>query len=287
LRLVFVHGMRQEGHLATDLLEAWRESLYRAWDLLGLVRPDIEPEMPYYGDILDRLTREIHHPGIAIGRGALGEVPSPTIEGMMREFADARNLDEAEVHAELGTEVLARGPANWEWVQALGRVLDRRIPRFRKIGVSLLVQVDAYLNRPHIMKAVDDIVGSAFQPGPIVVVSHSLGTIVSYRLLRQTNTPDVPLFVTLGSPLGINAVKECIRPPKLERPSQVRLWLNGSDNRDFVALYPLLNADTFCSGIDNVGDIHNQKEDAHSILDYLGDTRVALAIYNALTSSGG
>jgi hypothetical protein len=283
MRLVFVHGMRQEGHPAADLLHAWRESLFGTWDRLGLSRPDIEPEMPYYGDILDQLTREIHDGGGVVRRGAPDAALSPTEEAMIREFADAYGIEDAEVRAELGSEVVARGPANWEWVQAIGRVLERRIPLFRKIGVSLVVQVDAYLNRPHIMKAVDDIVAPFIKPGPVVIVSHSLGTIVSYRLLRQTNSGNVPLFVTLGSPLGVNAVKDCIRPPRLAQPAQVGHWLNGVDERDFVALYATLGADTFCAGIENVTDIHNRQEDAHSIIDYLADARVARAIHGALT----
>ena len=268
MRLVFVHGMRQEGHPAGDLLHAWRESLYGTWDRLGLARPDIEPEMPYYGDVLEELTREIHGAEGVVDRGAPDTSPFPTQEAMIREFADAYDVEDAEVRGELGSEVVARGPANWEWVQAIGRVLERRIPSFRRIGVSLVVQVDAYLNRPHITKAVDDIVAPFFKPGPLVIVSHSLGTIVSYRLLRQTNFADLPLFVTLGSPLGINAVKDCIRPPKLAQPAQVGHWLNGVDKRDFVALYATLDADTFCAGIENVTDIHNRQADAHSIIDY-------------------
>lgn len=285
MRLVFVHGMRQEGFLVADLLEAWKASLYGTWDQLGLAIPDIEPEMPYYGDTLDRLTKEIHGDGRVVGRGDTGPVHAPVAEAMIREFAEAEDIRAAEVRSELGSEIVSRGAANWEWVQATGRILERRIPSFRRFGVSLVVQVDAYLNRPHIKQAVDDIVAPFFRPGPVVVVSHSLGTIVSYRLLRQTNSCDVPLFVTLGSPLGMNAVKERICPPKLAQPVQVRHWLNGADNRDFVALYASLDADTFIDGIENIADIHNRQDDAHSIIDYLKDPRVARAIHGALMAA--
>jgi len=89
MRLVFVHGMRQEGHLVTDLLKAWRDSLYGTWQRLGLAKPDLEPEMPFYGDVLDRLTREIHGEVTAVGRGAPGVALSQTEEAMIREFAGA------------------------------------------------------------------------------------------------------------------------------------------------------------------------------------------------------
>lgn len=284
MRLVFIHGMRQEGLVISDLLRAWRDSLYGKWDQLGLERPNIEPEMPYYGDVLDQLTRELHGGGLVIGRGGPGGDPSPTEEAMIREFAAANGISDAEVRAELGSEVVAKGAANWEWVQAIGRVLEKRVPLFRKFGVSLVVQVDAYLNRPHVTTAIDDIVAPYLKAGPVVVVSHSLGTIVAYRLLRKANDGAVPLLVTLGSPLGINAVHDCIRPPKLAQPSQVGRWLNGTDARDFVALYAKLDDSTFCGGIENIDDIHNRQEDAHSIIDYLADERVARAIHRALTT---
>ncbi|MGR9249446.1 hypothetical protein [Rhizobium leguminosarum] len=287
MRLVFVHGMRQEGKPIADLRNVWRDALYGKWDHLGLLNPNIEPEMPYYGDVLDQLTRELRSGGSTVPRGAPGAILSRTEEAMIREFADAYDIRDAEVRAELGSEVVARGPANWEWVQAIGRVLERRVPLFRELGLSLVMQVDAYLNRPHITQAVDDIVTAFLKPGPMVIVSHSLGTIVSYRLLRQMNVANVPLFVTLGSPLGINAVKDRIRPPKLTKPTQVEKWLNGVDDRDFVALYAKLDVNTFSDGIENISDIHNRHEDAHSIIDYLADERIARAIHTALTRQGG
>ena len=283
MRLIFIHGMRQEGRGAEALRIAWRDALHGKWDMLGLARPDIEPEMPFYGDELDELTRALHGGTKILTRGDAPAALSPTEIAMLFEFAEANGVSDAEVRAELGSEVVAKSPANWEWVQALGRVLEKRVPQFRTIGLSLVVQVDAYLNRPHVTKAVDDIVAPFLQPGPMVVVSHSLGTIVAYRLLRKANDAELPLFVTLGSPLGINAVKDRISPPKLARPAKVGRWLNGTDDRDFVALHAKLDDKSFCAGIDNISDIHNRREDAHMILDYLADERIARAIHDAVT----
>ncbi|MGO4519017.1 hypothetical protein AB4076_00255 [Dyella sp. 2RAF44] len=284
MRLVFVHGMRQENRQAKELLSDWRNALYGTWERLELAFPPVEPEMPYYGDTLDHLTREARHGGGGVSRGS-DEVPfSPAEVELLREYAYSKGISDADIRTELGVEAVNRGVFNWESAQAIGRLLDRRIPLFRNIGLSLVSQVGCFLTKPHIRQAVDDIVAPYFESGPMVVVSHSLGTIVSYLLLRQSDAPSVPLFVTLGSPLGMNTVKTRIMPPKIVRPKQVGRWLNGTDNRDFVALYEKLDKDTFCNGIDNIIDIHNGDEDPHSIVDYLSDVRIAKAIHGGLST---
>jgi pimeloyl-ACP methyl ester carboxylesterase len=119
--------------------------------------------------------------------------------------------------------------------------------------------------------------------GSAVVVAHSLGTVVTYRLLREAGANvEAPLFVTLGSPLGIDAVKRHLRPPALKIPGGVTKWLNGTDERDYVALYARLDRDTFAEGIENVSDLHNREDDAHAIVDYLSDGTVCRRIEAAL-----
>ena len=121
----------------------------------------------------------------------------------------------------------------------------------------------------------------ALLAGPAIIVAHSLGTIVSYLLLRKT-TAQVPLYVTLGSPLGIATVKKYLRPPQISVPQGVAKWLNATDERDYVALYSRLDRDNFADGIENLSDIHNRKSDAHYIVDYLADTNVSRRIHQAL-----
>jgi hypothetical protein len=161
--------------------------------------------------------------------------------------------------------------------------LERKVPVLGKISLGFVTQVDSYLTRPHIRKVVDDFVAPSLDKGPTVIVAHSLGTIVSYILLRtKINQPTVSLFVTLGSPLGIETVKRYLKPPSLAVPAGVAFWLNCADVRDYVALVPSLNQETFCSGIVNVLGIHNRQDDAHSIEDYLSDFAVAQRIHAAL-----
>ncbi len=288
MRLVFVHGMRQEGQDPHVLRAAWLTALQRGWSAAGLAPLSVDPEMPFYGDELDRLTRELAMPGGTIQRGGASE-PSATERALMREFAIANDIGEAEIRAELvDAEVINRGPANWAWVQATARALENRIPGFRTLGVRLVQQVDAYLNRPHITQAVDAIVSRTLSGDPAVVVAHSLGTIVTYRLLRAAeHSFRTPLIVTLGSPLGINAVRDRIRPPQLAVPDGVGHWLNVADKRDYVALYPMLDGSSFTGGIENLVDIHNGHADPHAITDYLTDARIGCAIHTALTKGPG
>jgi len=93
---------------------------------------------------------------------------------------------------------------------------------------------------------------------------------------------NVPLFVTVGSPLGIDVVKQHLRPPALTVPVGITKWLNGTDERDYVALYARLDRDTFIDGIENVSDLHNGVSDPHAILDYLSDSTICKRIHAAL-----
>lgn len=280
MRLVFIHGMRQEG-LDPDLLRNnWTKSLVDKWHELKLTPTDVSPEMPFYGDVLDKLTA-LQREGFSIRiRG--GESLNAEQSRLLSEMAGRLGIGEDEVRAEVGSEIVARGPLNSEYAQALVRLLDRKVPAFGRYGLKFVVQVEAYLRRPHVREAVDEIVEPFLEGGPAVVVAHSLGTIVAYRLLTKLKAPRVPLFLTVGSPLGFGVVKENIAPPKLGIPEQVEKWINGTDDRDYVATFASLDSSTFCDGIENWTDIHNRTDDAHYIGDYLSDEKVARAIHSAL-----
>lgn len=78
--------------------------------------------------------------------------------------------------------------------------------------------------------------------GPFVVVSHSQGTMVAYDLLCDLDPAQypVPLFVTLGSPLGIQEVRDCFKAMRnaktLSIPKCVGRWVNVANRFDVVAL---------------------------------------------------
>jgi hypothetical protein len=73
--------------------------------------------------------------------------------------------------------------------------------------------------------------------GPVIVIGHSLGSILAYDVLREGSSAslEVPLLVTVGSPLGVTEVQDLVERP-LEVPSSVASWRNASDARDLVAM---------------------------------------------------
>ena len=117
-----------------------------------------------------------------------------------------------------------------------------------------------------------------------VVVSHSLGTVLAYNVLKAAGPGlNVPLFVTLGSPLAVTVVKKAIRP--VGHPQCAAHWYNAMDERDVVSLFPLddqhFRIDPL---IENKTDVDNPTENRHGISGYLGDQDVARRIHEALTA---
>ncbi len=74
--------------------------------------------------------------------------------------------------------------------------------------------------------------------GPIMLIAHSMGSIIAYDVLRAAGRElpglRVAHFVTLGSPLGLTEVKEIVAAP-LRVPECVARWSNFADPRDHVA----------------------------------------------------
>ncbi|MEU9954588.1 alpha/beta hydrolase [Streptomyces sp. NPDC050982] len=73
---------------------------------------------------------------------------------------------------------------------------------------------------------------------PLVVVGHSLGSVVAYEALHQLSQT-VRLFVTLGSPLATaGVVLHRVRPHPARTPGSVERWLNFWDRDDIVVCRP-------------------------------------------------
>ena len=121
----------------------------------------------------------------------------------------------------------------------------------------------------------------------IVVVGHSLGSIVAYRVLGPVGAIACPVdsLITIGSPLGISAVRDALQP--IRHPANVTNWFNAYDERDVIALNPLDNRSFPVNpSVVNFGGIDNDSDNHHKIAGYLSDPTVAAWIVGALRDGG-
>ncbi|MDN3293218.1 hypothetical protein QWM81_03965 [Streptomyces ficellus] len=123
--------------------------------------------------------------------------------------------------------------------------------------------------------AIRDVVAAELEDAgdaPLLVVGHSLGSVVAYETLAEAEG-ETELFVTLGSPLGIAEVQgHLARPPSV--PAGVRAWLNASDLRDLVALDHTLRPEY--APADRVTDVlvANDSGNHHGVTEYLSHPQV-------------
>ncbi|MEU6181117.1 hypothetical protein [Streptomyces coeruleorubidus] len=111
--------------------------------------------------------------------------------------------------------------------------------------LSQLAQVGRYLDRRAKKAELGTVIRArvfeSLDPArPLVVVSHSLGTVVAYEALHEYEGA-VPLWVTLGSPLALGAVVlDRLVPRPAFCPANVAAWLNFWDRNDIVVGRPHL-----------------------------------------------
>lgn len=291
--LVLVHGRAQEFKDAVDLKAQWVRALHAGLERAGIDDeiPDGRIRFPYYGQTLYDLVNG--DPDDAADVIVRGDGPDDSAEAafvydVLQEIADAHDVQDAQVQQELRDHTIERGPLNWKWVRALATLLDKRVPGASSATVALATRdVHRYLTYPGVAQVIDDgLVGAMSQNEETVVVSHSLGTVVAYNVLRREAASAgwrIPLFVTLGSPLGIHAIRERLRP--LAHPSGLHLWFNAYDPQDIVSLHAL-DATHFPIDpvIDNYGDVDNTTSNQHGITGYLTDPQVARRIHRAMTT---
>lgn len=282
MRLLFIHGIGQEGSTEAQLLAKWKKILVDH----GFDRALLEasaPEMAYYGDLLDALSdapaaaQPMTTSAVEIGAASADE--RAFLTEALTEIGETRGITPAQAEAaaqraeaELGAPMVApMSTAIGRFGVGVLRLLEGASPTLGEMSLRVLKQAYAYLCRPGVMGKIDDRVRPRFGTGRLVVVSHSLGTIIAFRLLRQfaKDGADVeaPLLVTLGSPLAQTAVRNEVRLP-YRQPANVARWENFYDRGDPVTLGKPL-APFYDGGIDDHGDVNNRTFNAHSIEGYL------------------
>jgi len=298
-QLVLVHGRAQQRKDATALKAEWLDALTEglAKSNLTLPIPDTDVRFPFYGDTLADMVhgKSTDDAAAVIVRGDEADDDEQQFtRAVMEEIRRHAGITENQLAEVAGQEVVERGPLNWEWLQAILSAIDRYVPHGSGTSVALFTHdVYEYLRNAGIREKIDNGVAAALTPGlETVVVGHSLGSVVTYNLLRQQGHLrgwKVPLFVTVGSPLAVTAIRKALRTFAPTRcPECVPNWFNAMDERDVVALYPLdvhhFPLDPAVPEITNKRDVRNKTTNRHGIAGYLDDQEVAKRIHDALTA---
>ncbi len=292
-RLVFVHGRAQEHKEAQALKDEWVASWRRGLAKRGRDLPISESDIrfPYYGQTLYDIVNDASEDRIAevIVKGSADDSQRAFTQAVLDEVKARLTISDDEISAIAGDGVVQKGLQNNRWVLALLRAIDSHVPGGSGATIAAVTNdVYQYVRNPGVRDRIEEGVRSAFTPNASsVVVAHSLGTVVAYALLNREGKAgrwDVPLFVTVGSPLAVTMIKRSLNP--IKSPSVVKKWVNALDVRDVVALYPLDKAHFGVTPrIENLAHVQNGTPNRHGIAGYLEDEIVASRIYDALTAT--
>ncbi|MFF0304677.1 hypothetical protein ACFYTV_28705 [Streptomyces sp. NPDC004562] len=250
--IALVHGIAQEQRSADALEAEWIPSLAGGLrnagfdDLADRIwrhqRPgSLTTRMAFYGN-------EFHRQGSqGVNDFQSFEIDDSVIEDLAFEWLnnalessnprDAGNaeMELAAVNARGERQGMRRG------VSLLANGLDR-IPWMTRGGLAVagrfnkaLTQVGAYLSDSALRSRIHSRVNAVISDETEVVISHSLGSVVAYEVLRDRSAT-IPLFITLGSPLALRPVRSRLQfEPKYPA---VRKWINLVDPDDVVAARP-------------------------------------------------
>lgn len=258
--VTFVHGIGNKP-AAETLVESWERSLADG-NGIDLGTRGITSSMVYWADVLysepaeESLESGTDLPPIDPGED-LDEGFRAGLEGHERSwvdrFATGLGLDEAdEAEPDSGSgeteaayeRLLLPRPVKRRLMQALLRDVHHYLfnaSHSPRPGVSVQVRDEI---RRRMIEALDE---GARRPGPHVVVSHSMGTVIAYDCLKRVpGCPRIGGLVTIGSPLGRHEIPDELRPhwthddgfpaERLAGP-----WVNVFDHFDpVVGVYPHL-----------------------------------------------
>ncbi len=290
MNVLMIHGIGQEGSKQQELIKVWTESLQK-------VAPNLlngsKVNMAYYGTTLADWTT-------GKTKGAVGMAPEQTevdigdedelkfLLAAMGEALTENGGGEAEIEAALEEADDIAVPMDSFFgrrLVGLVRALEKISPAKGSLMLRVVKQGYTYLSSPGAGKAVDDIVRPYLQKSPQVLITHSLGTVIVFKLLRemerQGQSAKIPLLVTMGSPLGLDAFKKKLGP-SFGKASFVERWINFYDPSDLVALGKDLNPHTFGPGVENDGTVNNSTDNAHGIIGYLPHKGVVDALKKVL-----
>lgn len=293
--ITFIHGIANKPP-ADELLEIWRRALAQD-DGINLSTRGITSSMVYWADVLYANPAQEEASHESVGNEAIVEAGDEDLNwrsqlvGVEKDLVDrlARTLNfdakspgddhfAPEASDEPGFE---RIPLPWFIKRRLMKVLLRDVHHYLfneehspRQGVSYRVR-DEIRDRLTTTLRRDSEANAG--KGAHVLVSHSMGTIISYDCLKRvSNCPQIDALMTIGSPLGIDEIQDQLKPEWTRQDgypgSKVRTrWANVYDRLDPVALDAELDNDFMQAGVQVIQDqrVTNPGNWRHSIHKYL------------------
>ena len=296
--VTFVHGILNKT-APEELVQLWRRGLAEE-DGFDLGTRGVTSSMVYWADVLyDKPLVESAHAESLEAAAEAGEVEAISMEWRDELRGEERELVEG-LARELGYDDVGEQDPPPPGPQS-GPTLERvPLPGFlkKRIMAHLLRDVHHYLYnvdfsprlgarylvqdeiRHRFVAAIEE---AAKQPGPHVVVSHSMGTVIAYDCLKRVaSCPRVDALMTIGSPLGLDEIQDALAPEwtRLDGfPGErvAKRWVNVYDGLDPVAGFDGNLANDFMkAGLPSVEDIHepNWGKWRHDISKYLRGARL-------------
>ena len=283
MNILLVHGRNPTGKEPKELLEHWLAAIEQGCSAAGLTAPPGETfTMPLYGDRFDALLEGVDAPlAEQIGQRDLDSLDPQYLEFRQAFFEEVRTgagITDSQVSDELELLGAERNPSRVQRAQAALQALDKYMPRLTEGALDGYARdLWVYLATPHIRDDIDRFVFASVGSEPTLVLGHSLGSLIAYSMLRRVHNRPIPRLITLGSPLGLGAVKNQFRP--LNFPDGIGDWFNGYDERDLIALRGL-GSDAFPvqPPVRNEKHLVNQTRNCHGATGYLETALVASAL---------
>lgn len=282
MKLIFVHGINQDGKNSEQIKSEWSQAI-RETSVGSKVLDDYDIVAPFYGDMLTSdLTKgpEDMEPAEVEFMNELAN----DMAGYLCETGDAqtRHVMNTEYFEE--TYETERGFPHNQLFLKFARAIQNISPKRGTVAMRFLKQAYTYYSTDDLRSEIDELVSSAIeQAGECVVISHSLGTVVSFRAIRDHPiSANVKKYITLGSPLGLKSFRRQLGD-NLARPDKVGSWLNAHDPRDFVSMGIALQ-DYYENVDDEYKDVRNSDEDPHAVSydkGYLHDERILSWLVNS------
>jgi hypothetical protein len=296
--VTFIHGIANKP-AADKLLDLWRRSLAES-DGLDLGTEGVSSSMVYWADVMypEPLQEAMEESATdeASAEAVSPESPDLGVENMRSEeqrwVAELATKLAVPLVAEEAIEAtptpvreqLERIPLPWPVKERLMRRLLRDVHHYLfnvefspRPGETFKVQDEI---RGRMIQALKD---GAAKPGPHIVVSHSMGTVIAYDCLKRVaDAPLVNGLITIGSPLGLDEIQDKLRPEwsrddGFPHEKVHGRWVNVYDHLDPVAGFdPNFSNDYRRGGQKAVEDVNEQNfgKWRHNISKYLGGTQL-------------